>query len=322
MNFKPLTNGMSDGFVILKKCDAKTAKNGSTYLDLILADKDGELPAKVWDYSGQEPYKADMVVKVRGCVEQYNGRDQFRISHIRPVTPEDEYNLSDLVPASEIGGARLFDMIMNRVNNFDDADFKNIVSAILTDKKDALIKFPAALRLHHAMVSGLLLHTMSILRMAEEICRIYPNINRELLLSGVILHDVAKTWELEANDVGLATGYTVPGELIGHLVKGAMDIEETAKKLGASNEKALLLEHMILSHHGQPEFGSPVRPMFLEAHILSSLDNLDASIFEINYATNKVDSGTFTERQWALDNRKLYNHGLADTEHKVNLGEN
>ena len=110
------------------------------------------------------------------------------------------------------------------------------------------------------------------------------------------------------------------GELIGHLVKGAMYIEETAKSLGINSDMVTLLEHMVLSHHGVPEFGSPVRPMFLEAEILSTLDELDAKIFEINNATDKVGVGEFTERQWALDNRKLYNHGLSSTEHKVNLG--
>ena len=100
-----------------------------------------------------------------------------------------------------------------------------------------------------------------------------------------------------------------------------MYVEEAAKKLGIENEKVALLQHMILSHHGVPEFGSPVRPMFLEAEILSSLDSLDATIFEINNATSKVNTGEFTDRQWALDNRKLYNHGLSSNEHTVNLGE-
>ena len=225
-----------------------------------------------------------MVVKVRGTVEQYNGRDQFRISQIRPAADSDNYNLSDLVPASEVGGAQIYDMLMRRVNAFQDADFKAIVSGIMEDQ-------------------------------------IYTNVDKELLLSGAILHDVAKTWELEANNLGLVKGYTTEGELIGHLVKGAMYIDEKARDLGVAPEKAALLEHMLLSPHGQPEYGSPVRPMFLEAEILSQLDALDATIFEIHAATSKVEPGKFTDRQWALDNRKLFNHGRTTTEHKVNLGE-
>lgn len=321
MNFTKLPNGMCDGFVILKKCDEKKAKNGSTYLDLIIGDKDGELPAKLWDYNGSNMFEAEMVVKIRGTVEQYNGKDQFRISQIRPAAASDNYNISELVPASEVGGAQIFDMLMKRVNAFKDNDLKAVVSSIMQDKKDILITCPAAFRLHHAMLGGLMLHTMSIVRMAEEICKIYPNINKDLLLSGAILHDAAKTWEFEFSKTGLVKSYSKEGELIGHLVKGAMYVEEKAKELKISNEKITLLEHMILSHHGVPEFGSPVRPMFLEAEILSSLDTLDAAIFEINNATGKVEAGSFTDRQWALDNRKLYNHGLTSTEHKVNLGE-
>lgn len=321
MNFTELPNGMCDGFVILKKCEEKKTKNGSLYLDLIIGDKDGELPAKLWDYNGSNIFEAEMVVKIRGNIEMYNGKEQFRIVQIRPTSAGDNYNISDLVPASEVGGAQIFDMLMKRINAFQDKDLKAVVSAIMRDKKDILITCPAAFRLHHAMLGGLMLHTISIVRMAEEICRIYPNVNKDLLLSGAILHDVAKTWEFEFSKTGLVKSYSTEGELIGHLVKGAMYVEEKAKELNIKSEKVTLLEHMILSHHGVPEFGSPVRPMFLEAEILSSLDTLDAAIFEINNAAGKVEKGAFTDRQWALDNRKLYNHGLSSTEHKVNLGE-
>ena len=214
MNFKQLPNGMCEGFALLKKCDVKKTKNGAAYLDLVLGDKSDELPAKLWDYTDNGLFAPDMVVKVRGTVEQYNGRDQFRISQIRPAADSDNYNLSDLVPASEVGGAQIYDMLMRRVNAFQDADFKAIVSGIMEDHKEALVRYPAALRLHHAIVGGLMLHTVSIVRLAESLCQIYPNVDKELLLSGAILHDVAKTWELEANNLGLVKGYTTEGILM------------------------------------------------------------------------------------------------------------
>lgn len=320
MNFKELPNGMVDGFVILLKAEVKKTKNGSEYLDAVLGDNSGEITAKLWDYRGEASVlEQDMVVKVRGNLEQYNGKDQFRIAQIRPANENDDYDLSTLVPASEVGGEQLFAMIMQRVNAFKNNDLKLIVKKIIEDRKDLLVKYPAALRLHHAMVGGLMYHTMSIIRMAEEICKIYPNINRDLLLSGAILHDVAKTWELETSKTGLAKGYTAEGELIGHLVKGAMYVNDTARELGINSEVVTLLEHMILSHHGVPEYGAAVRPMFLEAEILSTLDSLDATIFEINNALSGVEAGKFSDRQWALDNRKLYNHGLSSVEHSVNF---
>lgn len=319
MNFVELPNGMCDGFVILKKCEIKKTKNGATYLDIIIADKDGEMSGKWWDCPLAEVFQADTVVKIRGVVEQYNGHDQFRVSQMRPTNSDDQYDLADLVPASEIGGEQLFNMIRNKVSAFNDSELKAIVLKIIDSKKDKLITHPAAFRLHHAMVGGLMYHTMSMLKLAEAVATIYPNVNRELLLAGVVLHDVAKTWELETAPTGLVKGYSFEGELIGHLVKGAMYVADTAKELGIDGEKVTLLEHMIISHHGVPEYGAAVRPMFLEAEILSTIDSLDATIFEINSACSKVNTGEFTDRQWALDNRKLYHHSFGTTEHKVNF---
>ena len=320
MNFNILPNGMADGFVVLKKCEEKKAKNGSTYLDLVIGDREGEMSAKMWDFRGGH-FEQDMIVRVRGVIEQYNGKDQFRVSQIRPAKEGDEYNLADLVPASEIGGEQLFDMLHRKVEQFENEDLKAIVLKIIDEHKEALITFPAALRLHHAMVGGLMYHTMSIVKLAEAVCSIYPNVNRELLLAGAILHDTAKTWELETGKTGLARGYSAEGELIGHLVKGAIYVNDAAKELGIDSEYVTLLEHMIISHHGVPEYGAAVRPMFLEAIILSELDNMDATIFEVNNATKKTEPHKFTDRQWALDNRKLYNHGLGSTEHQVNFGD-
>lgn len=321
MNFKQLPNGMCDGFVILKRCEEKTTRSGAPYLDLIIGDKDGEMFAKYWEATQPGLFQQDMVVKIRGTIEQYNGKDQFRVNQIRPVNSDDNYNLSELIPSSEVGGEQLFGMIKNRVNAFEDEDLKAIVNKIIDERKDKLITCPAALRLHHAMLGGLMYHTMSIVRMAEEICKIYNNVDKDLLLAGAILHDVAKTWEFETGSTGLAKGYSVEGELVGHLVKGAMYIDEAAKELNITSDRVFLLEHMVLSHHGIPDYGSPIRPMFLEAIILSALDTLDANIYEVNEATSKVDAKSFTDRLWALDNRKLYNHGLASTEHQVNFGE-
>lgn len=318
MNFKELQNGMCDGFVLLKKVEVKKTKNGSEYLDAVLADNDGEISAKYWDYRGGENvFEPEMIVKVRGTIEQYNGKDQFRIAQIRPTNDSDVYDLSMLVPASEVGGEQLFSMIERRVNSFKNQDLKRIVSKIITERKAKLVKYPAAVRLHHAMVGGLMYHTMSIIRLAEETCKIYPNINRELLLAGVILHDVAKTCEYEIGKTGLAKSYSVDGELIGHLVMGAIIVNDAAKELGIDSEVVTLLEHMLISHHGVPEYGVAVRPMFMEAIILSSLDTLDATIYEVNSALSGVEAGSFSDRQWALDNRKLYNHGMSNYEHKV-----
>lgn len=306
-------------FAMIKELAEKKDKNGNGYLDIIVIGSDKkEYPAKVWRFENNGLYETGDVIEIEYTVDNYKGKPQLNISSIKKA---DSQLASQFVPSSEYDGKSVFSMLLEKANNFSDADFKKIVTHIMLENREKLEVYPAAYRLHHAIVGGLMLHTASIVEMAEKICQIYPNINRELLLSGAILHDVAKTFEMETGKTGLCTGYSVGGELIGHLVKGAMYIEDTAVKLGVDYDKAVLLEHMVLSHHGVPEYGSPVRPMFLEAEILSTLDSLDATIFEINNATGKVEAGKFTDRQWALDNRKLYNHGLSEFEHKVNLGE-
>ena len=306
-------------YALIKELNEKKDKNGNGFLDLIVIGSDKkEYPAKIWRFENNGQFAADDVIEIEYTVDNYKGKTQLNITTIKKAPDE---MIKNFIPASEYDGKAVFSILLNKVNNFTDIELKSIVSQIMLDNREALEVYPAAYRLHHAMVGGLMLHTASIVEVAEKICTIYPNINRELLLSGAILHDVAKTFEMSTAKSGLCSGYTIGGELIGHLVKGAMYIDETAKKLGIDSEKVTLLEHMVLSHHGVPEFGSPVRPMFLEAEILSSLDSLDATIFEINNATSKVEAGGFTDRQWALDNRKLFNHGLSSTEHKVNLGE-
>lgn len=306
-------------FAMIKELNEKKDKNGNGFLDLIVIGSDKkEYPAKIWRFENNGQFEANDVIEIEYTLDSYKGKSQLTITSIKKAPDE---MIKDFVPASEYDGKTVFARLLDKVKAFKDADLRAIVSQIMLDNRESLEAYPAAYRLHHAIVGGLMLHTASIVEMAEKVCTVYPNIDRELLLSGAILHDAAKTFEMKTSKSGLCSGYTVGGELIGHLVKGAMYVEETAKKLGADGEKAMLLEHMILSHHGVPEYGSPVRPMFLEAEVLSTLDSLDAVIFEFNNATSKIEPGTFTERQWALDNRKLFNHGLSSTEHKVNLGE-
>ena len=305
-------------FAMIKELSEKKDKNGNGYLDMTVIGSDKkEYPAKIWRFDNNGQYEAGQVIEIEYTLDSYKGKNQLTITSIKKAPDE---MINDFVPQSEYDGKAVFSMLLDKVNSFKDGELKQIVTRIMLDNREKLEVYPAAYRLHHAIVGGLMLHTASIVEMAEKVCTVYPNINRELLLSGAILHDVAKTFEMATSKTGLCSGYTVGGELIGHLVKGAMNIEETAKELGIQGEKAILLEHMVLSHHGVPEYGSPVRPMFLEAEILSALDTLDATIFEINNATSKVEAGDFTERQWALDNRKLYNHGLSSAEYKVNLG--
>lgn len=320
MNFKEIgNNGLVEGFAVIKQCDKKMTKNGSYYLDLVLADKDGEIFAKVWDYNeaAHGKYDTDGFVKVRGVISQYNGHDQLKIERIRPVIESDNVDVSDYVKSADYSGEEMFSHLISLVNGFKDEDLKKLVSYLLNENKEKILYFPAAFRLHHAIRCGLLMHTASIVKLCESVCKIYPFVNRELLISGAILHDIAKTVEFDVKETGIAAGYTVEGNLIGHLVMGAMMVKEAAQKLSIDKEKSMLVQHMIISHHGEPEFGAAVRPLFLEAELLSQLDSMDAKIYEIMDAVSGIEKGEFTNRLWALDDRKFYKYN--DAELKVDL---
>ena len=313
--------GSHEGFCIIKSSEQKTTAKGLPYLDMILSDADGEISAKYWDYNPDtsEPYRAGEIIKVRGTISKYNGADQFRVERIRHANDNDQYDMNDLVKAAEYDGEAMYDELKSTALDIEDSNMKRLVLYLLEQGREKLLYWPAAFKLHHAMRGGLLYHTLSILRLAQSVCAIYPHINRDLLYSGVILHDIAKLDEYEVNDTGIATGYSIEGNLIGHLAKGAILIDRAAKELGVPEEIAILLEHMVLSHHGEPEFGAAVRPMLIEAEILSELDMLDARIYEMSEAISETEIGGFTGRMWAMDNRKLFNHGMMPCEPKAKI---
>lgn len=315
------SNGSNDGFWLIKTAEKKVNVKGAAYLDLILCDKKGEISGKLWDYNelSHGTYQAGDLVKIRGTVTQFNGNDQLRIDRIRKVNETDGVDIADFVPTAEYSGEMMLGQIMNIIASVKDEELKHLTFALVKDREEKILFWPAAFKLHHAIRGGLLYHTLSILKLCEGVCSIYPAVDRDLLMCGAIVHDLCKIDEFDISSAGLVTGYSVKGELLGHLVMGAVKIEEKAKQLGIDEEKAMLLQHMVISHHGEPDFGAAVRPMFLEAEILSELDKLDATINEITSATADLKDGEFSQRMWALDNRKLYKHGRKEVVVKANL---
>lgn len=311
----------NDGFWLIKTIDRKTNVKGAPYLDMMLCDKKGEISAKLWDYSEitHGAYEAGDLIKVRATVTQFNGADQLRVEKIRKVTLTDGVDIADFVPTAEYSGEMMLGTIMNVIASVEDEELKTLTYALVKDREKDILTWPAAFKLHHAIRGGLLYHTLSILKLAEGVVKLYPSVDKDLLYCGIIVHDLCKIDEFDLNPAGLVSAYSVKGELIGHLVMGAMKIEQKALELGISAEKAMLLEHMVISHHGEPDFGAAVRPMFLEAEILSQLDTLDATVYEITSAVGEVKEGEFTGRMWALDNRKLFNHGRKESIAKANL---
>ncbi len=322
MNFTPVDNkGLVDGFCLIKSIDKNASSKGDTYLDMSLSDSDGEINAKLWRYSPElhGEYTVNELIKIRGVVSQYNGSDQLKIDRIRHVTPEDGVNVSDYVKSADYTGEQMYNELYSIAEGFKDEDLKRIVLAILEDERLPLLYWPAAFKLHHAVRGGLLMHTLSIVRLAEGVCTVYPFVDRELLISGAILHDIAKLKEFNVADTGVATGYSNEGNLLGHLAMGAMVINKYAEELNISPKTAMLLEHMVLSHHGDPEFGAAVRPMFIEAELLSELDLMDSRVYEMREAVAATNPEEFSSRIWAMDNRKLFNHTRTDLNNNTKL---
>ena len=306
-------------FFMAKTLAIKVGANGKQYLDILLADKSGEISGKKWDVSDAEypVLKAigeKSIVKIKAVVTEWAGQLQLRVQRIMAAALDDGQHMEDFVKAAPEVPEDMFGYIYETAGSMKDQDLKKLCIKLLTDNREKLMYYPAAQKNHHAELAGLLYHMKRMLMTGERICEVYTNLNRDLLCAGVIIHDIEKLNEIMADPDGIATGYSFEGQLLGHIIQGVKTIDRLTLELGFPREKAIMLEHMILSHHYEPEFGSPKKPLFPEAEALHYLDVLDARMFDMQDALVSTLPGTFSERVWALDNRKLYkpNEGEED----------
>ena len=294
-----------EGYLIVRSAEQRASANGKNYLDMTLADKSGSINAKMWDGTVQPPL-AGSIVKVRATGNEFNGRMQLRVEKIRAAENRDPVDMSALIPCAPRDPNEMLGEVVRAADHIADPDLRRITCELLDRAGDKLLTFPAAKQMHHAERSGLLHHTTTMLRAANAIMSVYPQLNASLLIAGVIVHDLAKIDEMDADTLGLVSDYSVDGKLIGHIVRGVVNIQLAAEKTKASPGKALLLQHMVLSHHGIPEYGSPLAPKFPEAEVLNTIDTLDARLYEMNEALSRAIPGGFSEKVWGLDNRQLY----------------
>lgn len=298
-------------FFMVKAIAIKIGSNKKQYLDLVLCDKSGEMTAKKWDVADTElPSLNEIgegdVIKLKGNVTEWNGMRQLRVLKLRRSVPEDNVELMDYIKAAPERADDMYRFIVDKAEGMEDEELKKLCLRLLTDHREKLMYYPAAAKNHHAELSGLLYHMKRMLMMAERVCEVYLNLNRDLVAAGVIIHDLEKLNEIEADTLGMASGYSFEGQLLGHLIQGIKSIDRLAEELGIGKEKTIMLEHMILSHHYEPEFGSPKKPLFPEAEILHYLDMIDARMYDMQEALDSTSPGEFSDRIWTLDNRKLY----------------
>lgn len=247
-----------------------------------------------------------MAFFIKAIVTEWNGMKQLRVLRIRKSVENDGIELSDYIRTAPEPPEDMYAYIMEKIEEFQDEELKALCQFIMEKNKEKLMYYPAASKNHHAELGGLLYHMKRMMMTGERICQVYTNLNKDLVLTGVVIHDIEKINEILANELGISSGYSFEGQMLGHLVQGIKTIDKLALELGISREKAIMLEHMILSHHYEPDFGSPKKPLFPEAEILHYLDIIDARMYDMEEALFSTDPGEFSDKVWTLDNRKLY----------------
>lgn len=281
--------------------------SGAPYMSLLLGDCSKTIDAKLWDVKPEveKTLEVGKVFKFKMEINNYRNALQAKIVGVEPID-QATLNMSDFVVSSPISKDDLRNEISSALNSIKNENIAKIVTGMLNYYASDVYEYPAASKIHHNFVGGLATHTCGMIKLAESLCAIYPVINRDYLIAGVILHDLGKIEEFTSP---LVTEYSVEGKLLGHISIVDARLLEVGKSLNLEDTKELLLlRHMVLAHHGEYEFGSPVRPETIEAEMLSYIDNIDAKINILDKAMSEIKVGEFTQKIFAMDNRVFYKH--------------
>lgn len=312
MRIVDLTAGnIATGLYILKQKELRKAQSGKLFINLDFCDKTGTVNSKIWDAT-QETFDALEVNKiyyVKGRVDLWNGILQLTVDKYKLAEPEIQEKIELYVPSAPEKPEAMMEYIEQCVKQFENDDLKLLVQYFLESNREKLMYWPAAKSLHHAVRSGLLYHIKRMLMNAQGVVKVYEGINKDLLFAGVILHDMDKLNELRADSLGMAE-YTTEGQLLGHITMGVLTLQKLCDDLSVDPEITMVLQHMILSHHGIPEYGSPKPPMVIEAEILHLLDLMDARVYDYNDNMQNIEPGEFSEPVWSMDKRRIYKHKI------------
>ena len=290
-------------FLIVNSVKGVT-NTGTPYLNITLQDSSGQIEGRKWELIENDSniFEVGNFVEVNADVISYRNSLQLKVLKGEKLDPN-KLDVTLFVASSPVPRELLQRKLFNYIEQIKNADIKKIVDALVKENLPGLLIYPAASRNHHEYASGLLHHTVSMLDASDAIVKVYQTLNSDLLIAGVILHDMGKLDELSGP---IIPKYTVEGRLIGHISIMQAKVKETAKKLKIDEEISMVLQHMILSHHGEYEFGSPVLPLIKEAEVLGIIDNLDARINMIDKAINLINEGEFTPRIFSLEERTFY----------------
>ena len=274
---------------------AKCVNNvGANYFNLDLRDSSGNINAKKWDVSVEDEgiFVVGNVIYIEGEALKYKEALQIKILSAR-VVPEEEVDIAKFIKNPPVPKEELVRRFNEHVNRIQNEDCKKILDYLIKRMSPKLFDYPAAVSVHHDYSSGLLMHTVSMADHAVYFAKYYPDVDLDILLTGILLHDMGKTIEFEGPVI---YKYSLDGKLLGHITIMVSEIRRAAEGLKITSEVPLLLEHMVLSHHGVPEFGSPILPMTKEAILLSLIDNLDSKMVIVEKALDGVKNGEFSQK--------------------------
>lgn len=308
-----------EGVYAVQNCQLGQTKAGKPFIKCLLADKTGRTPGRMWNATEElfATLPTDGFVWIEGSTQPYQGEIQIIMNRIEPYEPT-QRELAELLPSTKRDVTQMFREVMALLNSLEHPAIKALADRYLEDGElmDAFCQAPAAQMLHHAFLGGLLEHTLSLMQLADKMLDHYPQLNRDIVIFGLFLHDLGKcselTWER-------GFGYSMDGQLVGHIARGSIWLEEKAKTCEQLDEpieipKPILavLHHIILSHHGKYEFGAAKIPATPEAIFISYVDDIDAkmnmalTVARDEDAVSSEADGDFTDKIWALDNVRVY----------------
>lgn len=287
----------------LRSADIRKTRSGHDYLELVLGDRTGTIPGKMWAdvirKCGKDFNSGDFV-KVSGRIEVYKERSQVIVERIKKIDPNELSDPTVLVKTSDLDSRNLFDQLIQYAVQLEPPELADLVASVLEDNAEALQSCQAAKMIHHAYKGGLIEHVFTVTRKVEAILSVEKNIDLNLAIAGAILHDLGKIGELSPTN----QGRTPEGRLIGHVIIGMDIVRDAAVRKGVADKPWFTeLQHIILSHHGETQFGAPVRPLTREAMLVHFIDNLDSRLKIMEEALESTDSHGFTSYNKWLEGR-------------------
>ena len=292
-----------EGQFLLGSVSKGVNATGGSYFSVELRDASGQITAKKWDATldDEQIYVTGNVINVIGETNKYRDALQLKILSAS-VVPLEEIDVDRFVKAPPVSKEELINKFNNYVKSIKNEDCQKLLKYMINKFDDKLYNYPAAVSIHHEYSSGLLVHSLTMADIAAMLCPIY-DADYDLVITGCLLHDMGKIIELEGP---IVYKYSLEGKLLGHISIMCAEIRKAAEELKITSEVPVLLEHMVLSHHGQQEFGSPVMPLTKEALLLSLIDNLDSKMVVVSKATEDLEPGNFSTKVFPLDNRSFY----------------